>query len=373
MAWLFQDTRQKKKLGDACPWSVGWIDPETGKTRSKKVGTENAATKYARKLEGQIAVGTYEPKSRITWREFRERYEKTVLARKPGRTIEGEKIAFEHFERIVKPGRLAGIKTVTIKQYTAKRLKEKHNKRALSPGTVNKELRVLRQVLRRAVKWELIPRAPDFELLKEDRPLPKIMPDQDFSKLYRHTRAAQYPDHLPVAAADWWQALLIFCRFTGWRIGEVLSLRWEDVDLEPDANGHYWATTQADDNKGGRTERVALPKIVVDHLRKVRTFSPLVFPWRRTRRRLYDDLDRIATAAGVTFPHNGRRHDKFHCLRKTCGTRAAMAGIAPKALMGLMRHRNMSTTERYYLDAEAMQAEAVDLVPVSEEVLQAVS
>ena len=27
-AWLFQDHRQKQKLGDEAPWSVGWIDPE---------------------------------------------------------------------------------------------------------------------------------------------------------------------------------------------------------------------------------------------------------------------------------------------------------------------------------------------------------
>ena len=25
-AWLFQDNRQKAKLGDKCPWSVGWFD-----------------------------------------------------------------------------------------------------------------------------------------------------------------------------------------------------------------------------------------------------------------------------------------------------------------------------------------------------------
>ena len=39
-AWLFQDHRQKVKLGeDKCPWSVGWIDPE-GKRRSKRIGSK---------------------------------------------------------------------------------------------------------------------------------------------------------------------------------------------------------------------------------------------------------------------------------------------------------------------------------------------
>jgi hypothetical protein len=35
-AWLFQDHRQKQKLGRKTPWSVGWIDTE-GHRRSKRV------------------------------------------------------------------------------------------------------------------------------------------------------------------------------------------------------------------------------------------------------------------------------------------------------------------------------------------------
>jgi integrase len=67
----------------------------------------------------------------------------------------------------------------------------------------------------------------------------------------------------------------------------------------------------------------------------------------------------------VTFPASGRRKDKFHCLRKTFGTRAAMAGVDQKALMALMRHKSYSTTERYYLDAEALMAQAVEKIEVA--------
>jgi hypothetical protein len=41
-AWLFQDHRQKQKLGDKCPWSVGWVDPD-GKRKSKKIGSKSMA------------------------------------------------------------------------------------------------------------------------------------------------------------------------------------------------------------------------------------------------------------------------------------------------------------------------------------------
>jgi integrase len=92
--------------------------------------------------------------------------------------------------------------------------------------------------------------------------------------------------------------------------------------------------------------------------------DPRVFPWDATPRQLYPQLDRIATAAGVTFPSSGRRADKFHALRKTFGTRAAMTGMDPKALASLMRHKDYSVTEKYYLDAEALMANAMGKIEV---------
>jgi hypothetical protein len=57
-AWVFQDSRQKKKHGVKAPWSVGWIDPD-GKRRSKRIGRKSMAEKFKRKVEGQLAAATY--------------------------------------------------------------------------------------------------------------------------------------------------------------------------------------------------------------------------------------------------------------------------------------------------------------------------
>jgi len=374
MAYLFQSTRHKQQRGDKAPWSVGWYDPD-GKKRSRKIGSRSMAEKFARKVEGQIAAGTYDVNTKMTWAAFRKQYEETILSTRRPRTQQQTRYALDHFERIIKPTKLAAIKTATIERYIAKRQKECSGlgKRPVAPATVNKELRMIRAALRRAVRWELISKAPVFDMLKEDRPHPKVMPDEDFAALLEHTSAAMYPDKGPIPAADWWRALLIFARFTGWRRNEVLELQWEDVDLEPDASGLCWAVCRGESSKGGHTDRVPLTPIVAASLQAVRTLkSPLVFPWPTDERRLYADLDRIARAAGVTFPVNGRRTDKFHALRKTYGTRAAMAGIDQKSLMALMRHKSWSTTERYYLDAEALTAKAVEKVDVGPAVLRVV-
>src|SRR4051812_23470114 len=73
-AWLFQDRKQKAKLGDKCPWSVGWYDPE-GRRRSKTIGAKSRAETFRRKTEGQLAAGTYESDSRASWADFRKEFE----------------------------------------------------------------------------------------------------------------------------------------------------------------------------------------------------------------------------------------------------------------------------------------------------------
>ncbi len=120
-AWLFQDTRQKKKLGDKCPWSVGWFDPE-GKKRSKRIGTHSLAEKFARKKEGELAAGLCSSgPQRVMWKRFRQEWEEKIAANLLPQAKDVALKAIMHFERIIKPGTMVSIKTQTIDGYKAKR------------------------------------------------------------------------------------------------------------------------------------------------------------------------------------------------------------------------------------------------------------
>jgi integrase len=59
---------------------------------------------------------------------------------------------------------------------------------------------------------------------------------------------------------------------SGWWISEILALRREDVDLDAAT-----AITRSEDNKGGRTERVNLHAVVIDHLRRLAGFDTHFF------------------------------------------------------------------------------------------------
>ena len=139
-AWLFQDTRQKQKLGDKAPWSVGWFDPD-GKKRSKRIGCHSLAEKFARKIEGQLAAGTYEGDSRKRWAQFTEEYTQKVVSLMPPQTREVVMQALNQFEKTAHPAKVAAIRTTTVDGFIAKRRQDRGRKPGskVSPATINKE------------------------------------------------------------------------------------------------------------------------------------------------------------------------------------------------------------------------------------------
>ena len=161
----------------------------------------------------------------------------------------------------------------------------------------------------------------------------------------------------------------MFGYMTGWRISEILSLAWDDVSLD-----QGYAITRHDDNKGNRDERVPLHRAVVEHLRKVVDFGPLVFPWPKGRRSIWKEFAQIQAAAGIDLPCSEKHEHTeachrygFHDLRRAFATMNADR-LTGDALQALMRHKSYSTTQRYIniarqLDQSAEALYVPDLEP----------
>ncbi len=230
----------------------------------------------------------------------------------------------------------------TFALYVAKRSAEPNREDGplVSPATVNKELRALRAIVRKAHKWGYLPKLPEFDFLKEPGKLAVYVSPEHFAKLYEHCGAAWWSKDEPFTAAEWWRGLLVMVYMTGWRIGSLLALRWEDVDLEKRT-----AVSRAADNKGKRDQRVPLHPLVVEHLRTMVSFSPEVFTWDYARRALFDEFHAIQTAAGVK-PEGPKLWYGFHDLRRAFATMNA-ATLTPDALEALMQHKDYQTAQRY--------------------------
>lgn len=346
-AWVYQDDKQVKKVGkEKASWYVGWLDPE-GRRRCKSCGRgadgKRLAGQFKRKVEAELTTGTYQAAGKQMWAGFRAEYDKTILEGKaPG--YRGEiTIALSHFERIVKPVKMLSVTDNAIARFVAARLTERgvQPKSTISPATINKDLRHLRAVLKKAHRWGYLPVLPEFReaFVREPARLPTYMTPEHFAAIYKAADVAKFPRDLPYPAADWWRALLMTAYMTGWRVGALLSLKRSDVDLEAGI-----AVTCAEDNKGKRDQAIELHPVVLDHLKAIPSFEPQMLPWYHGRRMLFVQFARIQVTAGVK-PARKPRYG-FHDLRRGFATMNADR-LTPDVLQALMQHKDYQTTQRY--------------------------
>lgn len=122
----------------------------------------------------------------------------------PG-TREATEYAIKHFERIVKPVKMKTITSKTFADYTATRRLEPRHKGGppVSVATVNKELRHLRAIVRKAYRWDWLPKLPEIDFLKEPGKLPVYVTPEHFDLIYQHCDTARLPVDLPFPTADW--------------------------------------------------------------------------------------------------------------------------------------------------------------------------
>jgi integrase len=359
-AWVYQDDKQVKKHGEEkASWYVGWIDP-AGKRRCKSctAGPEGKrnAEKLRKRLEAELTTGTYEDTSRSTWAEFRAQYEEDVLDGMKAENRRQTVNALDHFGRILNVKKIASVSSADVVKYVAARRKERGVRKGslTSPATINKEMRHLRAVFRKAKKMDYLTSAPDVDFLRVPKKIPTWIPPEDLAKLYLACDAATLPRGVPYPPADWWRALLVFGYMTGWRIGSMLALERAEVDLDAGT-----AFSPADDNKGDRDQVISLPPLVLEHLKRIKSFGPLFFPWSHTERALYRQFAALQAEAAVR-PARGKARYGFHDLRRAFATLNA-GRLSADVLQALMQHKSYTTTQGYIDLARQMRPASHDV------------
>lgn len=368
MARVFQDTREKRVMGNKAPWYVEWR--ENGRRRSQKIGPKGKAQKFASLKEAEALQRRNGLPIDKTWAEFRKEYESRVVATMISvRSQEKAKQVLETFEKTMRPQFVGQITKATIDDYASRRLRKPGKKKGskLSPNTVKSELRTLRAALSVAVGWgylAIMPPPTKIKAHEEDKP---FVTAEHFDALMKACHVATMPrpavhpgqNYTP---EEWWRGLLAVAWVTGMRIGALLAVRWEDVDLDAGV-----ILSRARHNKGKRDQRHQV-KSVVGLLEPLRGFDPRVFPWNHHRRTLDDEFARIQTAAGIRL-HCPKADEHectdachlygFHSLRYAHAT-YNFGRVEDRDLQQQMGHASFETTKHYIKYAEKQQAKVYD-------------
>ena len=250
---------------------------------------------------------------------------------------------------------LGRVRLKNVKAMHLQRLYREKLDSGLSPATVQKLHHVLHKALSQAVRWDLIIRNP-ADAVKAPTPTPEEM---------RPLSAEEARRLLEAAKGDRLEALYVIAVTTGMRRGELLGLKWSDIDLENSRLSIRRTLTRTDN---GKHVELGDPKT-----RKSRRTIPLtphaVEALRRHLERqlaqieaggdLYEDQGLVfTTEAGTPInPSNLRQRSlapllkkaglpriRFHDLRHTCATLLLLKGVHPKFVQELLGHATIAIT-----------------------------
>jgi integrase len=200
-----------------------------------------------------------------------------------------------------------------------------------------------------------------FKRLYAEKPRERVLAEEEVRALW------PFFDRLQPAVAAAWRLILL----TAQRPGEVLSMRWRD--LERDSRGWWW-NLPAELTKTNRAHRVPLSPqalAVVEALRPLTGSTEWVFASRADGKR----LTWLSHSSARLRGWSGLDHFTPHDLRRTAATWLGRHGVRPDTIDQLLNHaagRISRTYNRAGYDAEKRQAvtllgELVEAVLAGEE------
>ena len=395
-------------------WKTTTFTPPAGLTPKKR---QKAVEVFAVEFEQKCRNGKLLDGEKITLKDFIERWrsERAEQELQPG-TLDKYNDAINHF---ILPAlghlKLTEIKPHSINKFLVDLTNDgcRHDGKpgGYSKGTIHKISNVLSSILRTATEWEVIERNPcDPVRVKAEDTADKIKfftPQQTaiFLDYIEHPFTIQTRGHSrvddtgkPYTVGDYTstkelptqlKVLFTLAIYSGLRKGEILALKWEDVDFE---NNTVAVTKAAAMVKGEQIVKVpktrnsyrvvSIPHSVTEKLRKLQLEQTRyrlsvgdywqgegwIFTQDNGRMMNYSTPYKSLQDILTHYNADKAESDKlpmipFHGLRHTTATLQIAAGTDVRTVSSIMGHRETSTTMNIYAhNLKTAEQEAVNRV-----------
>jgi len=132
---------------------------------------------------------------------------------------------------------------------------------------------------------------------------------------------------------------------TGLRRGELLRLRWQDIDL---SNAVLYVRNRGTERtKSGDERAVLLAGDALDVLQRLQNDGGPEFVDSSERPIKADRVSRRFKFYVRKAKLRDRNRLKFHSLRHTTGSWLAMKGVPMRVIQGILGHSSVQVTEQY--------------------------
>jgi site-specific recombinase XerD len=233
------------------------------------------------------------------------------------------------FQGVVGDIVLTSITARHVDLYKTERMKK------VSPVSVNIELRMLRAAFYTALRWKLVETNPfsKLQLARVPDQPPCFFTKQDFQKLFSIMKEA------------WLREVVVFAVLTGMRKGEIINLRWKDIDLDRRLINIQSNSTFK--TKQGKRRVIPLSDVAYHLLQVKHGKNTSEYAFTLSDRKISDGWlsHKFKYYVYEAKLDNDKLH--FHSLRHTFASWLVQDGVNIYEVQKLLGHSSVKVTEVY--------------------------
>jgi len=297
---------------------------ESTKTTNKKLALQIYNKRKNEILKYKFNLTSSE---KITFFQLIEKYEEYSKNNKISYST--EKFRFKLLKEF-----FGNIPIIFIKTENIEKLKEHLLNSGREKATVNRYLALLKNMFNKSYEWYGIPVENPVKKVKlfKEEPRLRYLKQEELEKLLFYAE-----NHL--------KDLIILALYTGARLSELLSLKWDDIDFKN-------KLIKIKQKKTAQEIYIPLSEKLEEYLKTKKLESEFIIHYRGKK------IKSVKRAFLNLVKKSGIKDFKFHDLRHTAATYLYLNGVSIYTIQRILGHRDIETTLKYtHIPSEHLKEE----------------